>query len=177
LPKKVKEQKRLAVEELTGLFSGVTAAVITDYRGITTAELTGLRRKLREAGVSYRVVKNTLARRAADSAGREAVKGLFEGPVALALGTGEVNVPAKVLLDFIGSTKSNLLVKGGFIGDRLLTAKEVASLARLPSRNELLSKLLGQLQAPITGLVTVLSGPVRNLAGVLQARISQLEAK
>ena len=172
-----REKKRQAINELREIISGCSAAVFTDYRGLSTAELTQLRRRMRESGTQYRVVKNTLARFAAKEAGREPLIGFFDGPVAIAFSYGEETEAARALVDYIKDSKSELDIKGGFIGDRLLTSAEVSSLARLPSREVLLAGVLAGMQAPITGLVRVLSGPLGGLATVLEARIKQLEGE
>jgi large subunit ribosomal protein L10 len=165
------------VENLQEVFSKCNIGILTDYRGLTTAELTDLRRKLREAGVEYRVVKNSLAQFAARQAGMDELAGSFEGPVAVAIGYGEAPATAKVLDDYIRTTKSILNIKCGFLTDRLLTSQDVSALAKLPSREVLISQVMAAIQSPITGLVNVLAGPIRGMMGVLQARIQQLEGE
>ena len=169
------EKKIQMVESLQEMFAKCSVGILTDYRGLTTAELTNLRRKLREADIEYRVVKNSLAQFAARQAGMEELAGSFEGPVALAIGYGEIPAAAKVLDDYIRATKSILSIKGGFLEDRVLAPADVESLARLPSREVLLAQVLAGMQSPIYGLVNVLAGPVRGMMNVLQARIQQLE--
>ena len=172
MPTKKKVQ---IVEYLQDVISKCNIGILTDYRGLTTAELTDLRRKLREVGVEYRVVKNSLAQFAAKQAGMDELANLFEGPVAVAFGYSEIPTTAKILDNYIRTTKSILSIKGGFLEDRLLSSKDVETLAKLPSREVLLSQVIAALQSPITGLVNVLAGPIRGLMGVLQARIQQLE--
>ncbi|MDZ4230813.1 MAG: 50S ribosomal protein L10, partial [Dehalococcoidales bacterium] len=152
-------------------------SILTDYRGLTTSALTALRRKLFESGGDYRVVKNTLARFAAERAGQEELVGSLEGPIAIAFGYGDITVPAKVITEYVNTANTSLTIKGGFTGDRLLSAEEVVTLSKLPSREILLARVLGQMQSPISSLVVCLSSPLRGLAGVLQARIMQLEEK
>lgn len=163
------------VESLQEVFAKCTVGILTDYRGLTTAELTNLRRRLRDAGIEYKVVKNSLAQLAAKQAGMEELAGSFEGPVALAAGYGEIPATAKALDDYIRTTKSILSIKAGFMEDRVLSAGEVEMLAKLPPREVLISQVMAGIQSPITGLVNVLAGPIRGLMGVLQARIQQLE--
>ncbi|MFC1994949.1 50S ribosomal protein L10 [Chloroflexota bacterium] len=170
-----REKKTQIIDELQEDFSKSTVSILTDYRGLTTAEMNELRRKLRESGIEYRVVKNTLARFAITRAGRNELASLFEGPVAVALGYGDIAEPAKVLNEHIRASKSTLSLKGGFLGDRALTQQDVETLATLPSREILLAKVLGGMQSPIVGLVNVLTVPMRDVMGVLQARIKQLE--
>jgi len=171
------EKKEKIVESLRETFARCNIGILTDYRGLTTSEMTDLRRKLREAGIEYRVVKNSLAQFAAKNAGIEELAESFTGPVAMAFGYGEITEPAKVLTDYIRTTKSILSIKGGFFENRILGPRDVASLARLPSREVLISQVLAGMQSPIYGLVNVLAGPVRGIMGVLQARIQQLEGE
>ena len=171
------EKKTQIVEELEGVFANCSIGIFTDYRGLTTAELTGLRRKLRDAGVSYRVVKNSLAQFAAQKAGREDLVSAFEGPIAIAIGYDEPIQPAKLLVDYRKATKSVLNIKGGFLSTGLLTADDVESLSAIPPREVLISKLMAVIQNPIYRLVNSLASPLRGLAGVLQARINQLEGE
>jgi large subunit ribosomal protein L10 len=170
-----RQKKAETVEKLGDILSRSTMAVITDYRGLTAAEMTELRRKLGEQGVEYRVVKNTLARFAAERAGRAELKALLQGPTALALGYGDIIIPARAVADFTRTSKSSLRIKGGLLEHRLLTSQEVATLSTLPPREVLIAKLMAGMQAPISALVGVLAANMRGLAGVLQARIQQLE--
>ena len=105
------------------------------------------------------------------------VAGSFEGPVAVALGYGEISEPARVLVDYIRTSKSILSIKGGFLGNRLLTSRDVETLATLPAREVLISQVMAGIQSPIVALVSVLAAPIRGIMGVLQARIKQLEGK
>jgi large subunit ribosomal protein L10 len=169
------EKKVKIVEELQEALSRSSVGIITDYRGLTTAETNEIRRKVREANGEYRVVKNSLAQIAAKNTGMEHIVDNLKGPVALALGHDEATVLARVLSDYIRTSKSALAIKGGFLPDRALSARDIETLARLPSREILLSQVLSGMQSPIYGLVTVLAGPIRNIMGVLQARIKQME--
>lgn len=171
------EKKQKAVESLQQVFSKCHIGIVTDYRGLKTSELNELRRKLREASVDYKVVKNSLAQIAAKNAGLGHLEGTFQGPVAIAFGYGDISKAAKILADYIRTSKSILNIRGGFLEDRVLSAKELETLARLPSREVLISRVIGGMQSPIYGLVNVLAGPIRNMMGVLQARIQQLEGQ
>jgi large subunit ribosomal protein L10 len=172
-----REKKEQTVEGLKGFFSDCNVGILTDYQGLSAPEMTALRRKLEEAGIKYKVVKNTLARFAAERAGREDLSTAFEGPVAIAFGYGDIIESAKALTQYIVTSKASLIIKGGFLGDRLLTSEEVDSLAKLPSKEVLLAKVLGGMQSPIATLINCLSSPLRGVIGVLQARIQQLEGK
>jgi large subunit ribosomal protein L10 len=169
------EKKVKLVAQLQDNFTRCRVGVMTDYRGLATSDLNELRGKLREAGVEYHVVKNSLAQIAARNAGMDEAAAMFEGPVAVAFGYGEVPDAARILTDYIRNTKSVMSIKGGFLPDRLLSPGEIETLARLPSREVLLGQVVAGLQSPIYGLVNVLAGPIRGVIGVLQARIRQLE--
>jgi len=137
--------------------------------------MTALRRRLREKGIDYKVTKNTLARIAAQKAGREEVASLFDGPVAVVFGYGDITEPARVLADYIQATKSAMTIKGGFLTDRLLTSDNIATLSSLPPTGVLIARVLAEVQKPIVALVGYLSAPMQGMIGVLQARIKQLE--
>jgi len=126
-------------------------------------------------GIEYRVIKNTLTRFAAEKAGKKQLEPLLSGPVAIAFGYDDVVKPAQALREHIRSAGSVLQIKGGILGDKLLTADDIANLATLPSREVLIARLMGQLQAPLQALHNVLSAPMRGLLNVMQARVKQLE--
>ncbi len=172
-----RENKTKIIDELEEIISQCSIGILTDYRGVSTTELTDLRHKLRDAGISYRVVKNSLAQFAAERAGRQDLVNSFTGPIAIVSGYDDITPPAKFLEDYIRTTRSTLNIKGGFLRTRLLTAVEVEALSKLPSREILISKVLAGMQSPITGLVNCLVSPMRGIMGVLQARIQQLEGE
>lgn len=172
-----REEKAQLIDSLQKIFSKCSVGVLTDYRGLTAAEMTELRRQFREAGVEYRVVKNTLARFAAERAGQDELAGFFEGPVAIAFGYGDITEPAKALAAYIEDAKVEMTIKGGFLPDRMLSAAEVETLSKLPSREILLARVVGGIKSPLTALVGRLSAPMTGLVGVLQSRIKQLEGE
>ena len=172
-----KEEKAQIIDSLQEIFSKCSVGVLTDYRGLTAAEMTALRRKLREANVEYRVVKNTLARFAAERAGKDDLVSFFEGPVAIAFGYGDITEPPKALAAYIEDAKVEMTFKGGFLPDRMLSLEEVESLSKLPSRDILLARVVGGIQSPLAALVGRLNAPMTGLVGVLQARIKQLEGE
>lgn len=171
-------KKEQALQQIEEWLSRATVVLVTDYRGLTVAQMSELRRKLqREAGSDYHVVKNTLAQRAAEKLGKTNFSELLRGPSALVLGYGEdVVQPAKVLLDHIRTTRSIMTVRGGLLNHQLLTPGQISSLATLPPKPVLVGQVIGGLQAPLARLVQVLSAPIGSLAQVLQARQKQLEA-
>jgi len=172
-----KEKKAQIIDSLQEVFSKCSIGILTDYRGLSAPEINDLRHRLRGAGIEYKVVKNTLARFAAERAGRDDLASLFEGPVAIAFGYGDITEPTRALADYIRTSKASLDIKAGFLSDRLLTAKDVMTLSTLPSREILLARVVGGMQSPIATLVNCLVNPVRGFMGVLQARIKQLEGE
>jgi len=170
-----REKKTQIIDSLEQVFSQCSIGILTDYRGISATEMTDLRRRLRELGIQYKVVKNTLARLAAQRAGKEELVKLFEGPVAIVFGYSDIIVPAKALADYIQTSKSSMSIKGGFLPNRLLTAQDIITLSMLPSWEVLLAKVLAGLQRPILALVSHVNAPMRGIIGMLQARIQQLE--
>jgi len=172
-----REKKTQTIDRLQETFSKCSIGILTDYRGLSTPEMTILRSKLRESSVEYKVVKNTLARFAAERAGKDDLVSFLEGPIAIAFGYGDITEPAKALADYIRTSKTSLNIKGGFLSDRLLTSEDVATLSTLPSRDILLAKVLGGMQSPIVAVVSCLTTPIRGVIGVLQARIKQLEGE
>ena len=172
-----REKKAQIIDRLQEVFSKCSIGIFTDYRGLSVPEITVLRRKLKESGIEYKVVKNTLARFAAERAGKDELAGFFVGPVAVALGYGDITEPARVLAGYIGTSKTSLSVKGGFLGDSVLSVEDVMTLSTLPSRELLLAKVVGGMQIPIMALLGCLTTPMRGFMGILQARIQQLEGE
>lgn len=171
----LREKKEQMIEKVAASLSKCTVAVATDYRGLTAQEMVQLRRRLAESGIEYKVIKNTLTRFAAQKAGRRQLETLLTGPVAIAFGYDDVLKPAQVLREHIRSMGSALQIKGGILGDRLLTADDIANLATMPPREVLIARLLGQLQAPLQALHNVLSAPLQGLLNLMQARMKQVE--
>ena len=168
-------QKKIdAVAEMREWMEQCTIAISTDYSGLPVSAMTTLRRALRERGVQFRVVKNRLAHLAAEAAERPGIKAIVEGPTGMAFSNGDPAEPARAISEFIRVTRLPLRVRGGVIGERTLSAQEVAYLATLPSREELIARLAGQLQGPISGLVNVLNAPIAGLAYVLNAPLAGL---
>jgi large subunit ribosomal protein L10 len=142
------EAKKVRVEEITEKFKTAATAVVVDYRGLTVSQVTELRKQLREAGVEFKVYKNTMTRRATEAAGLEALNENLTGPNAIAFSTEDVVAPAKILNDF-AKKNEKLEIKAGVIEGTIATADDIKALAELPSREGLLSMLLSVLQAPM----------------------------
>jgi large subunit ribosomal protein L10 len=166
--------KEAAVKELEEEFSKAKSMVMTDYIGLDVAEMTELRDKLRDAGVDYKVVKNTLATIAANNSDLSEINDFFRGPTAIAFGIEDVVSPAKILDEF-AEDHEVLEIKGGYLNGQVISKEKVESLAKIPSREELLAKAFSSMKAPISGLVNVLSGNMRNLVSVLSQIKDQKE--
>lgn len=164
--------KAKAVEGLQGQLERSTAVIVTDYRGLTVAELQELRRKLRPKGVEYHVVKNSLFGRAAEGSGRSALRSLLTGPTAVALGTSDEVELAKTFIDETKLFKS-LKIVGGYLSGRTMSADDVQSLAKLPSKLQLQATVVGSLQAPLSQTVAVLQAPLAQLVRIFDAKGQQ----
>lgn len=160
-------QKAEAVEDLKEIFSGAGSVVVTHYSGLTVAEMTSLRGRLRESGGQLKVVKNRLAKIALQGGPSEGAADLFQGPVAIAWAEDPVSAP-KAASDF-AKTNDKLVLVGGFMESTVLDEAGVKSLASLPSLDELRGKLVGLIQAPATKVAGVVQAPAGQLARVLQA--------
>ncbi|WP_278961857.1 50S ribosomal protein L10 [Mitsuokella multacida] len=176
----VTSAKQAVVAQLKEQLESAKGVVLTSYKGLTVAQDTELRRELREAGVSYHVVKNTMLRIAAKEAGIEGIEEHLEGTTAFAFSTEDAVAPAKVICSFIKKNKLEdaevLTVKVGMVEGKVIGVDEVKALAALPSREELIAKLLGSMNAPISNTVNVLQGVIRNAVYVLDAIRSQKES-
>jgi len=167
--------KTQVIEELSAKLATAKAAFLADYRGLTVDEVNELRGKLREAGVEYRVVKNTLLRLATKDTPFTCLDEYLKGPTAIAIAQEDPVAPAKVLSDFAKSSKVFEL-KTAVLDGKLLSLAEVSALAELPSRDELLAKMLGSINAPVSNFVGVLAAVPRSLVQVLGAIKEQKEA-
>ena len=176
----VTSAKQAVVAQLKEQLESAKGVVLTSYKGLTVAQDMELRRELREAGVSYHVVKNTMLRIAAKEAGIEGIEEHLEGTTAFAFSTEDAVAPAKVICGFIKKNKLEdaevLTVKVGMVEGKVIGVDEVKALAALPSREELIAKLLGSMNAPISNTVNVLQGVIRNAVYVLDAIRSQKES-
>jgi len=170
-----KDEKAVIIDKLQESFTKSNIGILTNYRGLKTVDLLELRKRLRAANGKYEVVKNTLANFAADKAGVSQIKSLLNETTAIAFGFGEVRDVAVALTDYARTSKTPLTIKGGFLGSHLLSPQDVITLTTLPTRPVLISRLMGQLQAPISMLMGQLNAPLNGLANVLRARMKQLE--
>ena len=167
-----RDQKTAVVEEIAGQIQSAEAIFAVDYRGISVSQVADLRTKLRDADARFRIVKNSLSERAADQAGMETLKPMLIGPTALTFVKGDAALAAKALNDT--ARQLNLLeFKGGVLNGAVLTADDVRSIARLPSRDVLIAQLVGTIAAPLTGLARGLNALIQGLAIQLQAIADQ----
>jgi large subunit ribosomal protein L10 len=165
-------EKVAVVDEIRTKLDEADAAVLTEYRGLTVHELAELRASLRPTGTQYKVFKNTLARLAIEGRGLDQITDLFEGPVAIAFVSGDAAAAAKALREF-GRNHEALVVKGGLLGERVVSPNEIAELAELPSREVLLTQIAGLFQQPLTRAAGLFQAFPRNFAYGVKALIDQ----
>jgi large subunit ribosomal protein L10 len=165
-------EKVAVVTEVRERFEAADAALLTEYRGLNVKALADLRRQLRPAGGDYKVYKNTLVRFAARDMGADELESLLTGPTAITFVTGDAAAVAKTLRDY-ARINQNLVVKGGILGGKVLSARDVQALADLPSRDVLLAQLAGAFQAPLAKMAGLLQALPRNFAYGLKALIDQ----
>ena len=165
-------RKSAVIDDITTRLRDAEASVLTEYRGLTVTQLADLRAALRPASTDYKIYKNTLARRAASDAGLTDLAELLEGPVAIAFvrPDGDAVVAAKALKEF-AKAHPNLVVKGGMLGENVLSAKDFDNLAEVPPRDVLLAKLAGGFQAPLVKAAGLFQAFTRNFAYGLKAYI------
>ena len=150
------ELKQPIVQEISETIKDAQSVVVVDYRGLTVAQDTLLRKQLREAGVSYKVYKNTLVSRAVEGTEFESLRDVLEGPSAFAVSTEDATAPARILAEFAKKAPA-LEIKAGVVEGTFYDAEGMKAIAEIPSRDVLVSRLLGSLQSPITNLARVLN--------------------
>jgi len=169
-------EKVAVVDEVRERLSDADAVILTEYRGLKVKEMATLRRSLTPSGGDYKVYKNTLVRFAARDAGLDGLDSLLEGPTGVAFVKGDAAAVAKALRDF-SRTQPLLVIKGGVLGQKVLTARETTALADLPSREVLLARLAGALAAPLQQMAGLLQALPRNMAyGLAALRDQKAEA-
>lgn len=149
------EMKKPVIEEISANVKDAQSVVLVDYRGLTVEQDTRLRKQLREAGITYKVYKNTMMNFAFKGTDFEALAPYLEGPSAVAISTTDATAPARILCKF-AKEADKLEIKGGVVEGSVYDAKGIASIATIPSREELLSRLLGSMQSPITNFARVM---------------------
>ena len=168
------QRKIESVADLTDKLSRTQLTLVTDYRGLTVAEITELRKRLRETGAELIVAKNTLTLRAAKETGHDALESLLSGPTALTFAFNDAAKTAKAINDFNKGPKK-LVIRGGLLGKSLLAANALDQVASMPTREQVLAQIVGGVAAPVAGIVGVLNTAVANVLYTLQARIDQLQ--
>jgi large subunit ribosomal protein L10 len=166
-------QKQATVEELKAELSQATVAVVADYRGLTVADLTQLRRELYKLQATFTVAKNTLARHAIKDTDNQGLDGYLKGPTALLVGRADQVAPVKVLTEFLKKNKKPNEIRGGCLDGKLLSQAEVEQLAKLPPLEELRGQLVGAINSPLSGIVSAISSSQRGLVNVLDQYAKQ----
>lgn len=168
-------QKKQTVAELTELLKGSQAGVLVDYRGLTVEEDTNLRNELRKVGVKYAVVKNTLLRFAAKEVGLDGLDGYSHGPTAIATSDSDAVSPAKAICAF-AKKNEKFEIKAGFVEGKVADIKEVKALSELPSKEELIAKIMCSLNSPASGIANVTQANIRAIAIALNAIVEKKQA-
>ena len=163
------QEKQAIVDELQQKLDAANSFYLTDFTGLTVKKVTDLRRRLRNAGVEYVVVKNTLAERALQATQLPDIGAHFRGPTGLVIGTSDPVTPAKVLADFAKENDNKPAIKAGIVERKAVTAAQIDALAKLPPREVLLAQLAGALEAPMAQLAWVMQAKLYEMAGLLDA--------
>ena len=169
-------RKVAMLAEIQDRMERASIAISADYRGLTVAQITELRRALRPTGAEVKVVKNTLATMAAKAAGRENMAEIVQGPTALTIGFGDPIAPVKALTEHLRARRLNIDIHGGWMEGKVLSRAEVESLATMPPKEQLIADVVGKLQSPLYNFAGLLQSTIRNFAGLIDSRANQLEA-
>jgi large subunit ribosomal protein L10 len=172
----LKSEKEAVIKDLKDKFTRAQAAILVEFNKLDVETVTKLRKKFRDGGVGYKVLKNTLAKRAAKGTSLELISEEFVGPVALAISYGDVIAPAKILTDFTKDLET-IKVKVGVVQGKKVTANDVKALAKMPGLPELRAKLLGLMKQPAGKLARTIAAPGSQLARILKAREESLAKK
>lgn len=162
-----KDQKKVILDDLKSRLASVKTVVFTDYQGLKVNDVQNLRRKLREKNIDYKVIKTTLIKKAMEEAGYKIDEDIYSKPVAIAISNKDEVEPSKLIFEF---TKENekLEILGAIVNSEFYNVSQVKALAKMPGRDELYAKVVGSLNAPLSGLVNVLNGNLRGLVSVLK---------
>jgi large subunit ribosomal protein L10 len=168
-------QKKIdTVAELKGRIERATLVASAEYRGLRVKEMVEMRRRLREAGIEVKVVKNSLLRLAAEEADKGDLLQIIEGPTALAVSYGDVIEAAKALSGYAQGAPQGFAIRGGFMDGAVLTAQDIRDLVRIPPKPVLLAQFMGQMQSPLAGFVSLMEAPLHELMGLMQSLLSEL---
>ncbi|MEG6617514.1 50S ribosomal protein L10 [Peptococcaceae bacterium 1198_IL3148] len=171
------KQKELAVQEIKEKLGNAQVAILANQRGITVDKITAVRAKLRAAGCEMKVTKNTLTKIAAKELGIEGLDEYLVGPTIIAFGNEDPVAAAKIMSEFAKEVKEGIEIKAGVLEGKLVDKEQIKALAELPSREVLLAKVVGGMQAPMYGFASVLAANLRNFVYVLEAVRKQKEAE
>ena len=166
--KSTKQEKIKVVQELHEKFGKAGAVILTDYKGLTVAQLTELRNRLRKCGAEYKVVKNTLAKRASEGTDSHKLEGYFSGTTGVVISYDDVVTPAKVLLEYAVKLEP-FKIRVGMLEGMVLEPARIKEVANMPSREVLIGRALGGIQSPLYGLASTLQGVISKLVYVLDA--------
>ena len=167
-------KKNQTVSELRAIIAGSKGAILTDYRGLTVAEVTNLRKKLRDSKAEYHIVKNTLFKLALGSQISPELEALLTGPTAIVFAQDDIVAPSKAILDFVAAAKKkDVLVKGGYLDGKVYDLKQVQAISKLPPRQHLVAQLIGTLNGPAANLVGTLDSIIGEFVRTVQAIADQ----
>jgi large subunit ribosomal protein L10 len=168
-------KKAAILDELQDRVSRATVTISAGHRGLNVAEMTALRRQMRDAGLEVRVVKNTLLRIASARAGKPELINIVAGPTALIFGYGDPAATARAVTDYVRTARNALTIQGAYLEGQTFGAAQLTELASLPSRETLIARFMGGMQSPIATFAGLVTGVVREFAGLIDARARQLE--
>jgi large subunit ribosomal protein L10 len=168
------QKKMDTVADLKDRLERATILASAEYRGMRVKEMVDMRRRLREAGIEVRVIKNTLLKLAADEAGQSELLSIVEGPTALVVSYGDAIDAAKALSSYGQGAPAGFKVRGGFMDGAVLSAQDLRDLVRVPPKPVLLAQFMGQMQSPLARFVALMDAPLRELTGLVQALLSEL---
>lgn len=163
----LKEKKVKAIEAIKEKISSSSVIILTNYRGMTVKQVTELKRALRAQDAEYKVYKNTLVEKALPQE-LIGLKDHLKGPIAIVFGKGDIGAPAKVVIKFLGDNERPLVISG-VVENQIFLEKQIKELAKLPSKLELIAKVIGGMKSPLYGLVNVTQGPIRKLVYALNS--------
>jgi large subunit ribosomal protein L10 len=167
-------RKEETVAGLREIIAGSKGAILTDYRGLTVAEVTNLRKKLRDTKAEYHIVKNTLFKLALGGEVNADLEKLLKGPTAIVFAQEDIVAPAKAILDFVAAAKKpEVKVKGGYLDGKVYSSAEVTALSKLPPREQIMAQIIGAINAPASGVVNTIDAVLSELARAVQAIADQ----
>lgn len=168
-------KKGAVLSDLEDKVGRATVTISTAYRGMKVADMTTLRRRMREAGIEVEVVKNTLFRIASERAGRPEITQIVDGPTAILFSYGDIAAAAKAITEYVRTARTSLAIQGAYLDGEILKPAQVTDLASLPSKDQLIAQFVGGMQSPIQTFAGLIIGVVREFAGLIDARAQQME--